>query len=343
MPSISLVETALPAHRIDQSSLREVTEEWLGTDRRARDKFLRIAAGAGIEARNLIRAPRDTLSLNGLADRARLFEEHGAQLMQQALDQVLARYSGAPEDFGFSLFVSCTVPTIPCIDGPVLIRNGFSPSISRIPIFQSGCAAGVVGIGLGAKLASLGRPVILTSVELCSLVFHPDAHDPEQLVGAAIFADGAAVAVIEPGDGLSILDSMSVLLPGSEQLMGYHVRDDGFYLRLLPDLPSVLCEQLPHIVDRFLRRNELSVRDIEHWLIHPGGKKILDSCAEQLGLRDEQYQWSRAALREHGNLSSASILFVLQRFLRSPCRSAGHGLIIGIGPGLTVELVLVSS
>lgn len=345
MPSLELIETALPHSKIERTMLDEISLEWFESDLEVRQRFLRYAANSGVDQRYFIMPHAKLLALGGMAERAQLFEEHGTALAGQALEKVLDVFSGNPADVSHLIFTSCSAPVIPSIDAAVILESRLPNSIGRIPIFQHGCAGGVAGLALGANIARLGAPVILASVELCSLVFHPRSREAEQLVGAAIFGDGAAAALISPQRGaLNIVDSASMLLPGTRHLMGYNILDDGFYLRLDRELPARLAEYSPALIENFLKRHGLVPGAIDFWLTHPGGKKILEFFEARFALANSQCRWSREVLSEYGNLSSATILFVLKKFIDSKVMLPGcRALVVGIGPGLTVELILIES
>jgi alkylresorcinol/alkylpyrone synthase len=174
------------------------------------------------------------------------------------------------------------------------------------------------------------------------LVFHAKKPTPAELVGSAIFADGAACAVLRPGSsGLALISHQSFLIPQTRELMGYNLLDDGFHLRLERSLPKRLSDSAPQRVIEFLAEHDLNSRDINHWLFHPGGIKILDLLESSLGIEREQARWSREVLSSVGNLSSSTVLFVLNRYLAEAHATKGdHAVMIGIGPGLTLELIL---
>jgi len=264
-------------------------------------------------------------------------------MLSQVITTSLSENNLPPESVDAIVFTSCSVPLIPSIDAAAAARVGLRPDISRVPIYQHGCAGGVVGLNLGNKFAQLGMTTLVCSVELCSLVFHPKCTDGPNLVGASIFADGAACAVIKPeSNAIKIINSHSELLPDSRHLMGYDLSDQGFHLRLDRQLPKELLDHVPAIADKFLKQNGISFDQVKHWLFHPGGIKILNLLESRLEIPPAQAIWARDVLSKNGNMSSATIFFVIDEFIRSHQAKPGdNALIVGIGPGLTVELVLL--
>ncbi len=345
MPCISQVATSLPEFVVGREEVKDVSQKWLAHDRVAQEKFLRICAHSGVSTRRYALPHDNILGLSGLKQRAEVFEREATKLLVRTLSEAIASSGEDPADIGGLVFTSCSVPSIPAIDAAAILQTELPNTMKRIPMYQHGCAGGVIGLSLGSRLASLGKPYIVSSVELCSLVFQPENHCGAHLVGAAIFADGAAATVISPEQGsLSFVDTESHLLPDSRHLMGYDIFDDGFHLRLDRALPSALVEKAPSVVESFLKRNGKTKEDIDYWLFHPGGIKILHFLQETFSLRDEQCRWAYDVLRDHGNLSSATILYVLRAFFEDVEPQRGESVVMmGIGPGLTLELLLLEA
>ena len=243
------------------------------------------------------------------------------------------------------------MPIVPALDTHLINSLGLRNDIVRVPIYQYGCVGGAAGLSLASSLATTGKRVLVLSVELCSLGFQSGDHRGSSLVGSAIFADGAACAVIAPptaqdgkatiGD-LKFLGSQSFVVPNSTHLMGYDILDGGTHLRLDRELPSALAAQAPSRVKQFLALHGLTADDVAWWLFHPGGVKVLQSLEETFALRAEQSRFSWNVLSQHGNMSSASILFVIADFISSgAARPGDKALVFGVGPGLTIELILL--
>lgn len=343
MASITVVETAVPSLRYTADDVAMIGNEWLADIPEKRDLFLRFLRSSNTASRHFVLSSDELLAIGGMQKRQELFERFGPELGAAAVGAALARAGIRNGDLNTLLFTSCSCPSIPAIDALIIEQLELSRTIARCPVYQHGCAGGVVGLRLAADLAAVRGPVALASVETCSLVFQPSNPTPAQLVGAAIFADGAACALVMPGEekGLVVVGHQSFLVPNSRHLMGYDIFDDGFHLRLDRELPNALASEAPEQVRRFLAQYGMTHADINFWLFHPGGAKILDFLEETFSLRSEQARWSRDVLREVGNLSSATILFVLKAFFDSNVATRGDKvLMLGVGPGLTIELIL---
>ncbi len=211
-------------------------------------------------------------------------------------------------------------------------------------MYQHGCVGGAVGLAAAKELATSFRRTAVLAVELCSLGFHREDLRTDQLVGSALFADGAACAIINRDSGqLKILDARTVLVPETEHLMGYNIHENGAHLRLDKDLPAVVVNCARESLPRFLEDNGLGVSDIATWLFHPGGMKILNLLESAFEISSAQTRASWEVLNKYGNMSSASVLFVLDEYLRDASAKPGdRALMVGIGPGLTVQYLLFS-
>ncbi len=344
-PSVSLtaVETANPPFVYDAESLRKAAAEWLDPTTSHYQLFERLASAIGVKSRHYAISHKQVLALGGMKERAELFSNSAPELLATAGQKALNSRKLLGTAISSLVYSSCTVPSIPCIDTSLVDTLNMRRTVRRVPMYQQGCAGGVAGLGLSFALAR-EAPVMLSCVELCSLVLHPQDLTSESILSAILFGDGAACAIIEPGeDGLRFVDSQSYLLPNSRHIMGYRPEDDGPHLLLDRALPDLLASEVPKIGAAFLERNGLTAEDVKWWLFHPGGTKILESFEQSFKLSREQTRWAWDVLAEDGNMSSVTILYALKAFLESRVFSSGDRVLVaGIGPGLTVELILLS-
>ena len=315
---------------------------WLANHPAQYQLFERFHRASRTEARSYVIPLPEILKLDDQAERAVKFAQYGLPMACRAVEQALDTAGVKASEVGTMIFTSCTAPLIPTLDVQISQRMGFSPAMKRIPMYQQGCAGGVVGLGLANRLSSAGEHVLLVSVELCSLLFRLKESDAVHLLGSALFADGAAASVVSPGTGrLKFLGAQSHLIPESTHLMGYEIRQDGAHLVLDRELPSALQGVFREVTDRFLAAHSVKKEEIPWWIVHPGGVRILEGIGALLELRPDQYHWSYDILSTLGNVSSATVQFVLADCLKSGVVSSGDKLImVGIGPGLTIELLL---
>src|SRR5258708_5950923 len=242
--------------------------------------------------------------------------------------------------------VSCTGVMIPSLDAHLAGELGFRPDVRRLPITELGCSAGAAALARAADFLRgfPGGNALVLSIELPSLNLQLGDLSRDNLVSSALFGDGAAAVVLRAGAhaGVQILDSECQLLPRSTEALGFDLRSDGFHCVLSKSIPVLLRPHLGALVDRLLARSDIRRGDLQCFVVHPGGKTILGCVEEALGLRREDTQPSWDVLRDYGNQSSASVLFVLDEWIRGGRVPAGaHGLLVGFGPGLSIETSLL--
>jgi alkylresorcinol/alkylpyrone synthase len=343
MSFIHAVATDLPPYRYSTHDIAEAAAAWLASDPQQKALFERLAATTKIENRNFALPLADLLGLQGAAERAKIFDEVGASLLANVIRKGLSAAHVPAATVGALISTSCSIPAIPAIDAKVVTPLGLSASIFRLPVFQYGCAGGAVGLALAQQLCESCGTTVLASVELCSLVYQGADFRAGNIVGSAIFGDGAACVVIsrEPGP-LKLALCRSFLIPDTHNLMGYDIQDEGTHLRLDKEIPQALLRAAPEVISQFLASVQLSVSEIDWWLFHPGGVKILTSLEEAFGISRERSRWSWDSLRDYGNMSSASILFALDGFLREkPYKPGDRVIMLGVGPGLTLQVNLL--
>ena len=341
---LSAIEIAIPPYGASPEEVKEAAAEWLGEGSTEFELFQRYLRSSKTHNRHFIRPPLEVVRLRGSQQRAELFEQEAPRLALQAAKKLLETTKTDPHKIDAIIFTSCTCPLIPAPDTFVIDGLDLRREIVRIPSYQYGCAGGIIGLGLGNRLGASLHNVLLVSTELCSLIFQHSNRAPAQLVGASIFGDGAAAALLtndEAGGGISIVDHRSFLIPQSRHLMGYDIKDDGPHLLLDKELPMHLADWVPRLVDTFLAEHGLDRKAVPWWLFHPGGTKILDYLGQSLDLQPHQLRWAGEVLQSFGNLSSATILFVLNAFMRDGVAKPGDPiLVVGVGPGLTIEMIL---
>lgn len=274
--------------------------------------------------------------------------ECALELGAQALCSALGSVGLAPQDIDALFVVSVTGIASPSLDARLVNRIGLSPRIKRIPIFGLGCVAGAAGIARAADYvrAFPDQVAALLSVELCSLTLQKEDLSMANLISAALFGDGAAAVIImgseRKSDGADILATQSVFYPQTEHIMGWDISERGFQIVLSPNLPELIVDHLGHDVDAFLAQHGLTRKNIGGWILHTGGPKILEATARALDLSRKVLDASWECLPEVGNLSSASVLLVLEDVFKHRRPEAGaYSLLAAMGPGFCSELVLL--
>lgn len=270
------------------------------------------------------------------------------QLSQQALECCLRRAGLTPAAPSAIFFNSITGVASPSIDARLINRMGLPLDIKRVPIFGLGCVAGAAGLARAADYvrAFPDQYAALVAVEVCSLTWQRDDVSVANLISTGLFGDGASVVLVggaeTPGGGPRILGTQSRFYPDTEAVMGWDISETGFRIVLSPEVPDVVRRHLAADVDHFLARHGLQRGDIDSWIMHTGGPKVLEAMAEALDLPSAALDASWESLRRHGNISSVSVLLVLEEFMRNRRPSPGrHSVLAAMGPGFSAELLLL--
>jgi alkylresorcinol/alkylpyrone synthase len=289
--------------------------------------------------------PLDKLvALGSIATRNDLYRRIAPGLAFEAAQKAVGKRN--VESIGCLITSSCTGYSIPGWGLDLVDRLGLPETVMRVPITEAGCAAGAVAMTWASHYlrSHCDETALAVSTELCSLSFRGPFED-DNLFATLLFGDGAGAAFLESGSGpgLEILATHTYLVPGSRRALGFDLTDFGFRITLSRQLPEILGPHLAPAVNDFLGRNDMEPRDIDAWLIHPGGPRILETVESQVGSRRDQMRWSWQSMAEFGNTSSASIYDVLRRYIEEDPRPGERALLAAFGPGVSLELMLLVS
>lgn len=307
----------------------------------------RVFSHAAVRTRYGCRDLFDLVHPLSITEASQLYQEQTRILGEEVVRQCLAQAGVQPTAVDLIITTSCTGFIIPSLDAYLANALGFSTHVKRLPITELGCAAGASALARAFDYlqAFPEQTVLVVSVELPSLTFQVRDLSPANIVSSALFGDGAA-AVLLTGQSQCgkprIVATESTLFPQTTDLMGFELKDSGLHIVLSAEIPDVVCSKVPQLVGEFLSRHHLTRDDLTHFLLHPGGRRVLDGLAQCLALPEERISISRRVLQEYGNLSSASVLFILDHFLTTERTQAGErGLLLAFGPGFSVESVLL--
>src|SRR5271168_3297852 len=346
---IAGVASAFPKHYYKQEVLVSALKNyWNG--RLAQPGILdRLDESMKVEGRYLVRPVdyyENEMSTWGEANDTWI--EHALELGEKALCRALVSANLAPQDLSAIFVTSVTGIAAPSLDARLANRMGLSPNIKRIPIFGLGCVAGAAGIARAADYvrAYPDQAAALLSIELCSLTLQREDLSMAHLISAMLFGDGAAATVItgsnRKADGPEILATKSSFYMHSEKVMGWDISEKGFRIVLSPEVPAMVTKHLGKDVDAFLAENGAKRSDIKSWIMHTGGPKVLEATATALGITADDLAASWACLRRVGNISSTSVLLVLEDVYSNRRPEPGSlSILAAMGPGFCAELVLL--
>lgn len=339
MNYISHIETIVPEFAYKTEEIIDVLIKPEATAEEL-DLMQRLFLRSGIKQRNFCLPLEQIKKISGNEERAEHFQKLGLKLCTELLNKLSTKVD--LKTITHLVSTSCTVPIVPALDAEIIPQVGLSPNIRRIPIFQHGCVAGTIGLSICNDLAANGK-ILLLSSELCSLLFPKTENDPEVVLGNSLFADGAACVVISPEKSkFKIISTKSVLIPETACFLGYEIKDHLTKVLLKKEIVATLNQYAPTAIKSFLEEKGLRPKDIAWWLIHPGGYKIITAIEESLEIPPEKSKYSWQVLSKYGNVSSAAILFVLKELEQDKQYRRGDKiLLVGMGPGMSVEIVLL--
>jgi alkylresorcinol/alkylpyrone synthase len=340
-PRILSVATALPPHRISQGEVKEFARTLFSEEFKDIERLAPIFDNVQIENRYFC-VPQEWFERDhGFPERNALYVEHALDLSEKAARRALDKAGVGPQDVGAIFFVSTTGLSTPSLDSKLIFRLGLSEHTRRVPIWGLGCAAGVAGLAHAADHARLypEKATLLVGVELCGLTFQRGDLSKSNLVATSLFADGAAAVLLGEGaPGLELTGSHSTTWPETEDIMGWDVVETGFKVKISRSIPTLVRQRMSENLVAACASAGLTPGEIKHHVTHPGGARVLDVFEEVLGHEPGGLTLSREVLRDCGNMSSVTVMFVLERFLKSREFVTGElGILSALGPGFSAE------
>ena len=345
-PSIAATATAVPPHLMSRDKVKTYFEKAFTLDPRRLSGIHAVVDNSQIENRFSVFPLDYFIEARSLAQISQEYQECAIRLGRQVTEDCLERARLKPTDIDMFVTVSCTGVMIPSLDAHLMNQLGFRSDVRRLPITELGCAAGAAAFTRAWEYlqAYPDRNVLIVAVELPTLTFQRGDLSQANLVSCALFGDGAGAAIVtgRPTRGPQILASESYLFPDSIAAMGFDLRDTGFHIVLSRDVPQLIRSKIKGLVNGFLETNGIAREQLSAFILHPGGQKLLAYLEEELGLCRCETQLSWDVLRDFGNLSSATILFVLHEWLTKKTIAAGqYGLMAAFGPGFSSEMLLL--
>lgn len=347
---ISGLATAVPDHRFSQADALDRARHFIPKHASLSKVFERT----GVEQRYSCVPMEWYRTSRGWKESNAVYIEQALILLEKVAGSALSEAGLTPQDVSAIVLVSSTGLAIPSLEALLCNRMEFAPTVQRTPIFGLGCAGGATGLARARQLAAClpGRNVLFLVVELAGLNVCLDPNNPSLFVSAALFGDGAAAAVLHSpleaalershgfAPGLArIGETGEFMWRNSEEIMGWNIEDDGLNVILSNALPSFTARELLPVVNGFLEEHQLGLDDLDGFVTHPGGPRVMDAIERALSLPPDALRHSRSTLRDYGNMSAPTVLFVLQRALAEGCR--GRHLMMSFGPAFTVTFVVL--
>ncbi len=349
MPKVIAVATEDAQFRLGQEEVKGFARQIFSGRRDDVERLLTVFGNTSVQSRHFTEDKSWYGLDHGFAERNQLYVQRAVEMSASAAKKSLDVAGMNPADIDHIILVSSTGLSTPSIDARLYNLLGLNSHVRRTPIWGIGCAGGAVGLSraLEYTTAMPHHSVLLIAVEICGLTFQKDDLSKSNLVGTSLFSDGSA-AVIVVGDehplhsrgGINLMNSLSTIYNDSLGVMGWEVLDTGLKVIFSKDIPTIVHDSVKMNIQELAMMNGLKIPDIMHYVLHPGGQKVVDAYEEALCLKDDELRYSRKVLREHGNMSSPTVLYVLQEFMSSHGYGSGeYGLIAALGPGFSSELI----
>ncbi len=342
-PRVLAVATAVPRFALDQNDVTRRINLALGPRSREIVRLLPMFGNTGIEQRYSCVPIEWYEKLHDWPERNQIYLDSALDLLESATLRALERARRRPEEIDAIVTVSTTGIATPSLDARLLERMRLRRTVQRLPIFGLGCAGGAIGLARAAAMSRSipGSLVLFLVVELCALCFRRDDFSKSNIVATALFGDGASAALLScEGDGPSVVAGGEYTWPDTLDVMGWEITADGLKAIFSRDIPELVMTRMHDVAVEFLAEHALALRDIDCFVCHPGGAKVLDALEVAFELEPGALHSSREVLRDYGNMSAATVMFVLQRTIENgrPWRRA---LVSALGPGFTAGFTLL--
>lgn len=347
--SVKIVSVArqLPKYSRKTAEIIPFLDLWLhGQESRFIRKVKKIFEGAMVDERYSIMDPEEVFTATSFEDKNDIYAREVVILGEQALQKALDKAGWDPQSLDYIITVSCTGIMIPSLDAYLINKLNLRQDIVRLPVTEMGCAAGVSGIIYAKNFlqANPGKRAAVIAVESPTATFQLDDFSMANVVSAAIFGDGAACVLLssdETAEGPEILSDEMYHFYNNEHMMGFKLTNSGLQMILDIEVPDTIAEHFPDIVHPFLAKQNLEIKDIDHLIFHPGGKKIVQMVASLFADLGKNIDATKEILRLYGNMSSATVLYVLEEIMNQEPKKGERGLMLSFGPGFSAQRVLL--
>lgn len=344
---ITAVAKQLPQYYKETKDIIPFVELWMqGQEPRFQRKVIKLFEGAGVDKRYSIMSPEEVFTATSFEDKNNIYKREVIKLAEQAFIKSLQKANLQPTDIDYIITLSCTGIMIPSLDSYLINSLQLKQDIVRLPVTEMGCAAGVSGI-IYAKSFLKSNPnkrAVVIAVEAPTATFQLDDFSMANIVSAAIFGDGASAVILssyEEDQGPEIVDEAMYHFYDAIHMMGFNLVNSGLQMILDKEVPQKISDHFPAIIHPFLEKNKLTIQDIDFLIFHPGGKKIVQTVEDLFGVLGKNINDTKEVLRLYGNMSSATVLYVLERFMDQNPKKRDKGLMLSFGPGFSAQRILL--
>ena len=344
---ISSIATQLPPFTRTTEEIIPYLKKWLnGQEDRFQRKVLKLFQGAGVDRRYSIMDVDEVFKKTSFEEKNAVYKRETIKLAENALSEALKQSNLIPTDIDYIITVSCTGIMIPSVDAYLINKLKMKQDIVRLPVTEMGCVAGVSGMIYANNFlrANPNKRAAVIAVESPTSTFQIDEFSMVNIVSAAIFGDGCACAILsshEAEEGPEIIAEGMYHFYDAEHMMGFELRNSGLQMVLDKTVPEKIAEHFPKIIHPFLAQNQLTIEDVDHLIFHPGGKKIVATIEELFGVLGKNIDYTKAVLKEYGNMSSATVMYVLEKFMKDNPKKGDIGMMLSVGPGFTAQRLLL--
>ena len=344
---LTTVAKQLPEYSRETKEVIPFVEAWLeDQDERFRRKVVKIFENAAVDKRYSIMEPSEVFTATSFEEKNNIYCREMKLLGKKVLQKALERAAWKPESLDYIITVSCTGIMIPSLDAYLINDLGLRQDIVRLPVTEMGCAAGISGIIYANNFlkANPGKRAAVIAVESPTATLQLDDFSMANMVSAAIFGDGAACALLsseEEAQGPQVMGTGMYHFYDSSHLMGFDLTNKGLKMILDPLVPQNIAEHFEKIIYPFLENHGTSIEKVDHLIFHPGGRKIVQTVENLFGTLGKNITETKEVLRLYGNMSSATVLYVLERYIDKPVQKGEQGLMLSFGPGFSAQKVLL--
>ncbi|KGO94719.1 type III polyketide synthase [Flavobacterium subsaxonicum] len=337
----------LPRYSRDTKDIIPLLDGWLeGQDERFIKKVKKIFEGAAVDRRYSVMDPLEVFTATSFEEKNDIYTREAIILGEQVLDKALNKAGWDPHTLDYIITVSCTGIMIPSLDAYLINKMKLRQDIVRLPVTEMGCAAGISGIIYAKNFlkANPGKRAAVIAVESPTATFQLNDFSMPNIVSAAIFGDGAACCLLssyEEDKGPEILDEQMYHFYDAEHMMGFKLTNSGLQMVLDIEVPDTIAAHFGDIIHPFLERNNLKIEDIDHLIFHPGGKKIVQTVEALFSGLGKNIDATKEVLRSYGNMSSATVLYVLEQIMDGNPQAGEKGVMLSFGPGFSAQRVLL--